>query len=72
LGGFVGCIVGVDNAEFVLVGVSEEGAADGVIEAVDDGTKTEPIKRDRPKVGRNDPCPCGSGLKLLRRNESCR
>ncbi len=25
--------------------------------------KTEPIRRDHPKVGRNDPCPCGSGKK---------
>jgi preprotein translocase subunit SecA len=25
--------------------------------------KAQPIKRDVPKVGRNDPCPCGSGLK---------
>ena len=24
---------------------------------------TAPIKRDEPKVGRNDPCPCGSGKK---------
>jgi uncharacterized protein len=23
-----------------------------------------PIKRDGPKVGRNDPCPCGSGKKF--------
>ena len=23
----------------------------------------EPIIRDAPKIGRNDPCPCGSGLK---------
>ncbi len=23
----------------------------------------EPIKRDSPKIGRNDPCPCGSGKK---------
>ncbi|MEN8150444.1 MAG: preprotein translocase subunit SecA [Planctomycetota bacterium] len=23
----------------------------------------KPIKRDQPKVGRNDPCPCGSGKK---------
>jgi SEC-C motif-containing protein len=22
-----------------------------------------PVVRDRPKVGRNEPCPCGSGLK---------
>ena len=25
--------------------------------------KVQPVKRDLPKVGRNDPCPCGSGLK---------
>jgi len=25
-----------------------------------------PIKRDEPKVGRNDPCPCGSGKKYKR------
>lgn len=29
-------VVGVENTEFVLVGVAEEGAADGVIEAIDD------------------------------------
>ena len=23
----------------------------------------QPIRRDAPKVGRNDPCPCGSGRK---------
>ena len=23
----------------------------------------EPIRREQPKVGRNDPCPCGSGRK---------
>jgi preprotein translocase subunit SecA len=23
----------------------------------------EPIVNDQPKVGRNDPCPCGSGKK---------
>jgi len=26
-------------------------------------TKVETIRRDLPKVGRNDPCPCGSGRK---------
>lgn len=25
--------------------------------------KKEPIRREQPKVGRNDPCPCGSGKK---------
>jgi uncharacterized protein YecA (UPF0149 family) len=23
----------------------------------------EPFRRETPKVGRNDPCPCGSGKK---------
>ena len=27
------------------------------------GSLREPVKRDEPKVGRNDPCPCGSGRK---------
>ena len=26
--------------------------------------KVETVKRDEPKVGRNDPCPCGSGKKF--------
>ena len=25
--------------------------------------KMQPIRNDGPKVGRNDPCPCGSGKK---------
>jgi preprotein translocase subunit SecA len=25
--------------------------------------RTEPVRRDHPKVGRNEPCPCGSGKK---------
>ena len=25
--------------------------------------KQEPVKREHPKIGRNDPCPCGSGKK---------
>jgi uncharacterized protein len=25
--------------------------------------KVETVVRDQPKVGRNDPCPCGSGRK---------
>ena len=36
-----------------------------VDEDVEDGeeTKQMPIRRDAPKIGRNDPCPCGSGKK---------
>ena len=26
--------------------------------------KEEPIRRDHPKIGRNDPCHCGSGKKF--------
>ena len=35
---------------------------DGVVGGVG-GVKGETIKRTAPKVGRNDPCPCGSGKK---------
>ncbi len=28
------------------------------------GVGLESVKRDEPKVGRNDPCPCGSGKKF--------
>jgi len=28
-----------------------------------EGKVTEPIKRSSPRIGRNDPCPCGSGKK---------
>jgi uncharacterized protein YecA (UPF0149 family) len=28
------------------------------------GTPQEPVRRAEPKVGRNDPCPCGSGKKF--------
>lgn len=28
--------------------------------------KEQPMRRDEPKVGRNDPCPCGSGKKYKR------
>lgn len=32
-------------------------------EAQGEGDKTSPFVREMPKVGRNDPCPCGSGKK---------
>jgi preprotein translocase subunit SecA len=38
--------------------VKYAGAGDQAAEA-----KTKPVRRDAPKVGRNDPCPCGSGRK---------
>lgn len=32
-------------------------------EDMDDEPRQETVRRDAPKVGRNDPCPCGSGKK---------
>jgi preprotein translocase subunit SecA len=39
-------------------GQSRAPAAGGAAEP-----KQETVRRDKPKVGRNDPCPCGSGKK---------
>ena len=33
------------------------------INGLDNETNKEPVKNEGPKVGRNDPCPCGSGKK---------
>ncbi|GAB4517950.1 MAG: hypothetical protein Tsb0020_36550 [Haliangiales bacterium] len=50
---------GADGGE--SAGSSTYGdAADGGKEAPQ---KQQTVRRDRPKVGRNDPCPCGSGKK---------
>ena len=44
---------------------SHEVKKEYVDEDAQDGeeTKQMPIRRDAPKIGRNDPCPCGSGKK---------
>lgn len=34
-----------------------------IIVDIDQGTADYAVKRSAPKVGRNDPCPCGSGKK---------
>jgi preprotein translocase subunit SecA len=39
-----------------------EGAGNMVEEAIENATA--PVRRDVPKVGRNEPCPCGSGKKF--------
>ncbi len=38
-----------------------KSGGDVVDKAIEDATR--PVKRDTPKVGRNEPCPCGSGKK---------
>jgi preprotein translocase subunit SecA len=40
---------------------SETAKAAGEVQG--EGTKVKTIVREAPKVGRNDPCPCGSGKK---------
>jgi preprotein translocase subunit SecA len=42
-------------------GGAEPRSASGDGKAAQDEGK--PMRRDQPKVGRNDPCPCGSGKK---------
>ncbi|MGZ8847713.1 MAG: preprotein translocase subunit SecA, partial [Pyrinomonadaceae bacterium] len=39
------------------------GPNQGATAAGEEAGKTRTIVRDQPKVGRNDPCPCGSGKK---------
>jgi preprotein translocase subunit SecA len=38
---------------------------DGIEDAeiVEDNPKRQPVVSSEPKIGRNDPCPCGSGKK---------
>ena len=46
--------------------VSDEALLDGLEEADDSWEPSEelqPIRQTKGKVGRNDPCPCGSGIK---------
>ena len=44
-------------------GMQFTGPNQGATAAGEEGGKTKTIVRDQPKVGRNDPCPCGSGKK---------
>jgi preprotein translocase subunit SecA len=46
------------------MGVPESGAAQAAAETQGEGAaKVKQIVREAVKVGRNDPCPCGSGKK---------
>jgi preprotein translocase subunit SecA len=47
---------GIDEAE-------PEYAGNGDVALAEAATKKKPITRPTQKVGRNDPCPCGSGKK---------
>jgi len=41
-----------------------DGEAHTHAEGEGHGVPQTPVKRESPKVGRNDPCPCGSGKKF--------
>jgi preprotein translocase subunit SecA len=45
-----------------LAAAAAAGGADGG-EYYEEPQRIEQVKREEPKVGRNDPCPCGSGKK---------
>ena len=44
-------------------GGSGDPGAEAAMNAALSAAHAAPVKRDAPKVGRNDPCPCGSGKK---------
>lgn len=49
---------------FKAVGITEEDIR-GLLVSIRD-SKGKPVQREGSKVGRNDPCPCGSGKKYKR------
>ena len=49
-------------ATYRLIGRYDDALA-GKDEAIDETPAQQPYTRQFPKVGRNDPCPCGSGKK---------
>ena len=51
--------VRLQHAEFDEVGTD----ANGDVAIAEAATKKRPVTRPTQKVGRNDPCPCGSGKK---------
>jgi preprotein translocase subunit SecA len=56
----------VSFAHADATGAGFGGSADhaAAMKAQGQQAKVETIRREQPKVGRNDPCPCGSGKKF--------
>jgi preprotein translocase subunit SecA len=55
-----------EEAEDFIAAATDGGELGGVPEQTDvpdRDDRQETVKRDKPKIGRNDPCPCGSGKK---------
>ena len=56
------CIVRIQREEEVEE-MREEASQDYIMSRGEQAAETSTVKRDTKKVGRNDPCPCGSGKK---------
>jgi len=58
-------VAAAQHADATNQGFSAEVARDreAAMQAQGGERKPEPIRRETPKVGRNQPCPCGSGKK---------
>ncbi|MBR3033187.1 MAG: SEC-C domain-containing protein, partial [Clostridiales bacterium] len=54
---------GHGNAQLDSVAKRAQSGADAKANQQAGITQNQPVKRDSKKVGRNDPCPCGSGKK---------
>jgi preprotein translocase subunit SecA len=52
-----------DGQGGAAAGAAQQQAGGGAAAAADAGGKQQTVRRQEPKVGRNDPCPCGSGKK---------
>ena len=52
-----------DAASYEKQIMAEQAAVPGETEVPEREIKQETVRREEPKVGRNDPCPCGSGKK---------
>jgi preprotein translocase subunit SecA len=51
------------HADFSAGAEAEPVEAEAMVLAEDEQSKQQPFKRFGDKIGRNDPCPCGSGKK---------
>jgi preprotein translocase subunit SecA len=59
----VGASPAAQEVRAELAAVSQEGTPVQTEETAEPDQKVATIVNDQPKVGRNDPCPCGSGKK---------
>jgi len=51
------------HVEFATAAQAEDDGGDTAVLAEPEDAKAQPFKRFGDKIGRNDPCPCGSGKK---------